>query len=227
MRTPLTAILSSGMFLRDYKSKAKERAEMVDSIVHSGEVLQRLLDDLFRLAQLDSGTSAPEYTATETDKLVEEAVRLHGRAAPRIDAKGAPPAIRIDLSRMARAVANLLDNAAKFSPPKKPVELRIRAATFERSGQKIPGLSIAVLDRGPGVAKEDLERIFAPFEQGGDQLTAKPEGMGIGLHEVRTIARQHGGLVEYRSRRSGGSEFRISVPLREPVPESMKEVAGA
>jgi signal transduction histidine kinase/signal recognition particle receptor subunit beta len=227
MRTPLTAILSSAMFLRDYKSKAKERAEMVDSIVHSGQALQKLLDDLFRLAQFDVGTSAPEYAETETNKLIDEAVRLHARTAPQVDTKGAPSAIRVDLSRMARAVANLLDNAAKFSPPNKQIELRIRAAKFECEGQEIPGMTISVLDRGPGVPREDRERIFAPLEQAGDQLTAKPEGMGIGLHEVRAIARQHGGLVEYRSRRGGGSEFRIAIPLAEPVPERTKEAASA
>ena len=65
---------------------------------------------------------------------------------------------------------------------------------------------ISVLDRGPGISAEDRERIFCPFEQGGDPLTDKPSGIGIGLHEARVIVRQHGGLLEYHARKGGGSE---------------------
>ena len=73
-----------------------------------------------------------------------------------------------------------------------------------------------MVDRGPGVAAEDRERIFAPFEQGGDPMTSKPRGIGIGLHEARTMAARHRGKLEYLPRREGGSEFRLSVPLRPP-----------
>jgi two-component system OmpR family sensor kinase len=64
------------------------------------------------------------------------------------------------------------------------------------------------------VAPEDRERIFSPFEQGGDGLTAKPTGFGLGLHEARTIALAHGGTLELHERPGGGSEFRLIVPLR-------------
>ena len=60
----------------------------------------------------------------------------------------------------------------------------------------------------------DRERIFAPFEQGGDAGQGKPEGFGVGLHEARTIARAHGGTLELHDRPGGGSEFRLTVPLR-------------
>jgi signal transduction histidine kinase len=62
------------------------------------------------------------------------------------------------------------------------------------------------------LAEEDVERAFAPFEQGGDPLTGKPKGVGLGLYEARAIARRHGGTLIYLRRTGGGSEFRISLP---------------
>jgi signal transduction histidine kinase len=75
-------------------------------------------------------------------------------------------------------------------------------------------MAISVLDRGCGVAEEDRERIFAPFEQGGEPLTSKPRGVGLGLHEARLVAHKHGGELEYRPRRQKGSEFRLVIPLQ-------------
>ena len=92
---------------------------------------------------------------------------------------------------------------------------------------KVPALTVSVLDRGPGVPKGDRERIFAPFEQGGDQLTGKPSGIGVGLHQARMVARQHGGDLQYHPRRGGGSEFRIVIPARPPAREAQRERAGA
>jgi len=70
-----------------------------------------------------------------------------------------------------------------------------------------------VLDRGCGVPEGDLERIFAPFEQGGEIMTAKPLGVGLGLYEARLIARRHGGILRCSARPGGGSEFRLIVPV--------------
>jgi signal transduction histidine kinase len=195
--------------------------------VHSGELLQGLLDDLFRFAQMGAGAGKPQYGSAGVEQLVEEAARLHGGAAPKVDAAGAPSSLCVDLPRLARALANLLDNAAKFSPADSPPKLKIRETKIELNGREEPGLSIAVLDRGVGVGAKDRERIFAPFEQGGDQLTAKPSGIGLGLYEARAIVRQHGGDLEYRPRKGGGSEFRISIPLEPPVREQAVEQASA
>ncbi len=77
------------------------------------------------------------------------------------------------------------------------------------------GVAIAVLDRGPGLPEGDVERAFKPFEQGGDIMTGKPQGVGLGLYEARAISRHHGGTLVYLPRPGGGSEFRISLPGEE------------
>jgi signal transduction histidine kinase len=88
-------------------------------------------------------------------------------------------------------------------------------------------VAFTVLDRGPGLAEEDTERAFAPFEQGGDPLTGKPAGVGLGLYEARAIARRHGGTVLYLPRPGGGSEFRLSIPAEAGVSPIVKAARRA
>ena len=87
-----------------------------------------------------------------------------------------------------------------------------------------PNNKISIFDRGPGIDPEDRQRLFSPFEQGGDQVTGKPAGIGIGLHEARTIARLHNGDLDHYDREGGGSEFRLVLPLQQtvdPLPEEL------
>jgi len=123
------------------------------------------------------------------------------------------PSLHVDPARLGRALGRLVDNAARFSPQGSPVVLKIRKQTRKLDEENVEVAVISVLDRGPGVAPDDRERIFSPFEQGGDPLSGKPSGIGIGLHEARVIVGQHGGLLEYHPRKGGGSEFRVSIPL--------------
>jgi signal transduction histidine kinase len=227
MKTPLTAVLSSAVFLRDYKSNTKERAEMAGSIVNAGEQLQSLLDDLFHLVQNENETRPLALAEASPKKLAKEALRLEKGLDVRVDVAEAPATLSVDLTRLARAMGHLLVNAAKFSPEGSPVELKMRGSTIDAGGGRVAGMIISVLDRGPGVPKKDRERIFAPFEQGGDQLTDKPSGIGVGLHEARMIVRQHGGELRYRPRRGGGSEFTIEIPVRPLVSKVLQERAGA
>ena len=124
---------------------------------------------------------------------------------------GLPQAL-VEFDRIARALANLVENARKFAPPGSEVEIVVTASALAHSGEGVPAVAFAVLDRGPGLPEGEVERAFQPFEQGGDPLTSKPSGVGLGLYEARIIAHGHGGTLTYAPREGGGSEFRISVP---------------
>ncbi len=225
MRTPLAAILSAASFLHDYDGSASDRREMAASVLDSGRSLQGLLDRLFRVARLESGTERPEPAGVELRGLVEKALGLAGSPPVAVHADAAVSSIVADGSRLARALANLIDNAVKFSPEGSPVEVRVAPARLKRGAEVVEGIVLSVSDRGPGVPDEDRERIFAPFEQGGDLLTSKPSGVGLGLYEARAIARLHGGDVLYRERAGGGSEFRLLVPAR--IPEAVETAQAA
>jgi signal transduction histidine kinase len=90
--------------------------------------------------------------------------------------------------------------------------VRLAPCVLASGSTGVRGIALSVLDRGPGLAEEEVERAFAPFEQGGHALTGKPSGLGLGLYEARAIAKRHGGTLMHLPRTGGGSEFRISVP---------------
>ena len=219
MRTPLTAILGAATFMHDYRSNATQRTELTQSMIESAEVLQQHLDQLLRLAELDE-TSALQLSATTGKELIDEAMSLCETDRIEVRLPSSDAALRLDLARVSRALSNLLDNAAKFSADDTQVQLELE---FHDEG-----ISIVVSDRGCGVAEGDRERIFAPFEQGGATLTAKPSGMGMGLYEANVIAKQHGGRVEHEHRKRGGSRFILRLPeARVDAVERDREAAHA
>jgi len=227
MRSPLTVIISAASFLRDYEGDPAERAEMAAGVLTASRALDGLIDGLLRVAHLDAGGETPPSEVGPAE-IVADALGLSGastRASLLLDPRVGPfPA---DPPRLARALANLLDNALKFGPEEEPVELHVAPCVLGRPGGAIAGVSFSVLDRGPGLAEDDVDRAFAPFEQGGDPMTGKPAGVGLGLYESRAIARRHGGTVIYLPRAGGGSEFRLSIPAESAVLSAVTEARGA
>lgn len=204
MRTPLTAIVGAATFLRDYDGTRADREEMAVTVLAAADELAGKVDALLRVARLRDEAGAPP-TRVEPDALVAEALRLAGEpVGVRVAMSPDLPPLTGDPARLARAIANLVDNARKFGPAGEDVEVRVAPA--ERT------VVVSVLDRGPGLSGEDTDRAFEPFEQGGDPLTGKPKGVGLGLYEARAIARRHGGSLVYLPREGGGSEFRLSLP---------------
>ena len=110
---------------------------------------------------------------------------------------------RFDLTNALRALVNLLENAAKYSPADAPITVRAR-----REGDQ---LRISVLDRGPGVPVEARERIFEPFYR---PLASAPDvrGTGLGLSIARGLATAQGGSVDFQPREGGGSVFTLVLP---------------
>lgn len=229
MRTPLAAILSAAAYLHDYEGSPEDRREMASSILASGRLLERLLDRMFRVARLEGGTERVELVDVPVEALVGEALRLAGSPPVAVRADPAADKVRADSTRLARALANLLENAMKFSDPGSPVELRVGRACLEGGQPADEAIAFSVLDRGPGIPPQERARLFSPFEQGGDLLTSKPAGLGLGLYEARAIARLHGGDIVYLEREGGGSEFRLLVPAgraRSLVPEAAAPAGG-
>ncbi len=229
MRTPLTAAVSAATFLRDYEGSTEARKEMSDSILIACEAMNHHLEDLFRVLRFDTAGEELQVRPVAPSDLAAEASQLAGNPEIRLETESAPAEVEIDPARLARAVSTLLDNAVKFGPADGAVTLAITKDTLENEG--IPAVRISVQDQGRPVPAEDRERIFLPFEQGGDSMTGKPSGIGLGLHECRTIVERHGGVLRYREPEEGGNEFYMIVPLRSQVPakcaDEQARIAGA
>lgn len=225
MRTPLTGIVSAATFLRDYEGRPEERAEMAAAILQASAELEGLLEHLFRVARLRKSGDTLRRAPVSAADVVAEAVRLADAGNAEIVVHPRVGSLEIDPERIARALANLLDNAAKFSAPGAPVALQAMPCALGCDGRTRPGVAFSVLDRGPGIPEDERERIFEPFEQGGEALTGKPDGVGLGLFEARLIARRHGGTLKHLPRPDGGNEFRLVIPCGPAEAATAREAA--
>jgi len=146
------------------------------------------------------------------DDLVGAALqRAHGVLADRTvrvlaDRAQAPILGEFDFVHTLRALVNLIENAAKYSPATEPIELSV--------GREGSRLMVAVLDRGAGIHAGDADRIFEPFYRPAG-VPADVRGTGLGLAIARGLARAQGGDVTYEERSGGGSVFTLSVPAAE------------
>ncbi len=206
LRTPLTSIVSSAEILRDFGDEDPvTRGEFLGIVVDQAGRLQHLIEGVLALHDEDQLAFIP----------VDLPAALHAAMSGLPDAAQARIAVRVDdpLSqvpgspdRLAYALRHLLDNAAKFSPPASPIEVRIH-----RRGDSC---MIDVVDHGIGIAEADRERIFEPFCQlNGNLLTAKSTGIGLGLTLVRSIVTGHGGRVVVNATPGQGTTIRLVLPI--------------
>jgi two-component system, OmpR family, sensor histidine kinase MprB len=197
LRTPLTAARTNVDLVREGKLPEEEVRHALDEASVELDSLTSLVSDLVELARGEERKLRLEDVAL--DDLVSGAVERARSRAP--DATFvmslAPVHVRVDPVLVERAVGNLLDNAVKYSPPGAPIEVSVRDG------------EVVVADHGPGIAEEDLPRIFDRFYRAAT-ARAKP-GAGLGLAIVREAAEAHGGKATAESG-ADGARFRLSLP---------------
>jgi Na+/proline symporter/signal transduction histidine kinase len=195
LRTPLTSIRAFSEILRDHPQLAPaKRDSYLDIIIKESERLTRLINDVLDLAKIESGAALwrierldvralIEESATASSELLrEKGIGLDLRLAP-----GAAPVLA-DHDRLVQVMLNLLSNAAKFCDPRQG---RV-TVSLETGGGWV---RVGVRDNGPGVLERDRDLIFQKFRQGGDALTGKPQGTGLGLPISREIITHFGGKL--------------------------------
>jgi two-component system sensor histidine kinase SenX3 len=178
--------------------------QLSEQIVHEADRLAQIVDDLLDLSLIEA--QAPAREPTKVRHLCEEAVeRVRALAqAKRIAVGSETPAdliVRCDARQMVVAIANLLENAVKYSDPGGKVELH---ASHE-GGQVV----VVVRDEGIGIPTKDLERVFERFYRVDKARSRETGGTGLGLSIVRHVAHGHGGDVTVESREGEGSVFRL------------------
>ncbi len=209
LRHPITVMKGYATILRDMWERLDEdtRAQMLDSIDSGADRLDKLGRELLDVSRIERG-----YFAVETRELDLEP--LLARVMKEMKTRGAGGALSCHLPERAHRVISdaqkllqlliiLLDNAAKYSPPDSPVEVRV-----EEDGDDVV---VAVMDRGPGIPEEHRGTIFERFGQVEDALHHSTPGMGMGLYIARHIAESQGGRIWYEPREGGGSIFRFSM----------------
>jgi signal transduction histidine kinase/ActR/RegA family two-component response regulator len=206
LRNPLSPIVTALRLLRGRDVWGRELEIVSRQVAH----LVRLVDDLLDVSRLTRGTVRLAPERVELAAAVRQAVE---QVSPLLDARRhhvdvsvpAGLAVRADPDRLAQVLANLLGNAARYTPPGGHVW--VSAAREPR------GVALEVRDDGQGIAPELLPRIFELFEQGPRTPERAGGGLGVGLAVVRSLVALHGGTIEARSAGTGqGSTFRVVLP---------------
>jgi len=187
--------------VREFGQRTAAEAERLSGVITSVLELARLEHENGGtpvLASIDFNDVAREAVETFEPLARERGFEVELRQAT------APVNLRADAQALGGAVLNLLDNALKFSDEPHTIEVEVSST----GGQA----TLAVLDRGRGIAPENTPGIFEPFRRVGDELTRDRPGVGLGLALVQRIARAHGGDARYAPRAGGGSRFVIELP---------------
>jgi len=224
LRTPLTSVLANLELLQaslEGPSGEDDRA-MVDSALRSSRRMSRLVADLLLLARADAGRSGehrPCDLAEIAGNAATEVLPLLGDRELEIE-NNQPLPVEGNADALHRMVLNLLDNAARHTPPGSRIELRLRAD----AGHAI----VEVADDGPGIPPAARVQVFDRFVRGeGPADTAVGPGSGLGLAIVRAVATSHGGSVELGEAPSGGALFRIRLPADEverPITPALEQL---
>jgi len=222
LRTPLAAITGAGTMLRDDAALDPAlRRDLVETVCEEAERLERLVSNLLDMTRLDSGAVEPRREWVPLVEVIGGALtRLEHRLAGRKVTTAIPddvPLLSIDPVLVEQLFLNLLENAAKYTPPGSEIEIRAR-----REGGTVV---VDVADRGPGLRPGDEERVFERFHRGDP---AGVRGVGLGLPIARAIAQAHGGGLAAANRPGGGAVFRLTLPLpAAPPPRSAEADGGA
>lgn len=195
LRTPLTSLRTNLDTLRRYPTLGDDdRAAIVADLRAETEELTDLLNEIVAVA---SGEVANE-PATSFDLAAvagETARRYERRTGRSIVVHARPTPVVAQRAGVQRAISCLLDNACKFDTSGGPVELRVE--------ERVDGDAVTVLDRGPGIPVDELDRVFDRFHRVEDARTLP--GSGLGLSIVRDVARRHGGDAFAANRDDGGA----------------------
>jgi signal transduction histidine kinase len=217
LRTPLTSILANLELLQASLREPGHDDEqaMIDSALRSSQRMTRLVGDLLLLARADAGKAGAHRRcdlAEVAGNAAVEAAPLMGDRELLVENERALW-LQGNPDELHRMILNLLDNAARHTPPTATVRLRLRA----EDGNAV----VEVSDDGPGIAPALRAEIFDRFVRGdGPADTATGPGSGLGLAIVFAVAASHGGTAEADESESGGALFRVRLPLSRQVRDS-------
>ena len=218
LRTPTSNIQGYMEAIKD--GVFQPTPETVDTIHEQALLLSRLVEDLRLLAQVDGGELQLQRTQTRVEELVQSCVdALRPRAEARgvtlgVDVAETLPELELDPTRIAQAVGNLLDNAVTHTPEGGRVTASAQALA--------DAVEVQVADTGPGIAPDDLPRVFDRFYRTDPSRSRNTGGTGLGLTIARRLVEAHGGSIEAESVVGQGSRFFIRLPTGYSKTESLQ-----
>jgi two-component system phosphate regulon sensor histidine kinase PhoR len=209
LKTPITSLrLTAESLLGD--PPPKDRHRFAERLVKEADLLSKIIDNLRQLGDIEAGTMAVEATQFDLGELVQESVTRLGLDRP-VNAD-IPHSLTItsDRPKLVQALDNLLDNAAKFSPPGSAIDISAEVAGDE--------VRLSVRDRGPGISPEHWSRVFERFYKVDRARPREAGGFGLGLAITKHLVQVLGGRIWTETARDGGQVFTIALPVEVLTP---------
>ncbi|MFE6908590.1 DUF4118 domain-containing protein [Streptomyces erythrochromogenes] len=212
LRTPLASIKASVTSLRsdDVEWSEEDRAVLLEGIEDGADRLDHLVGNLLDMSRLQTGTVTPLIREIDLDEVVPMALGGVPEDSVLLDVPESLPMVAVDPGLLERAVANVVENAVKYSPAGTPV--LVAASSL---GDRV---EVRVVDRGPGVPDEAKDRIFAPFQRYGD--APRGAGVGLGLAVARGFTESMRGTLAAEDTPGGGLTMVLTLRAvpRAPAP---------
>jgi two-component system, OmpR family, phosphate regulon sensor histidine kinase PhoR len=202
LKTPITSLrLTAESLLGD--PMPKDRRRFAERLVKEADLMSKIIDNLRQLGDIETGAMAVEVTRFDLRELIDDSVARLGIDRPVNLEVPADMEVATDRAKLAQAIGNLLDNAAKFSPPGTAID--IRAEITEE-------VVISVRDRGPGISPEHWSRVFERFYKVDRARPRESGGFGLGLAITKHLVQILGGHIWTGAAREGGQVFFIALP---------------
>ncbi|MDH6218827.1 sensor histidine kinase KdpD [Streptomyces pseudovenezuelae] len=217
LRTPLAGIKAAVSSLRshDVAWSEEDRAELLEGIEEGADRLDHLVGNLLDMSRLQTGTVTPLIREIDLDEVVPMALVGVPEDSVDLDVPETLPMVAVDPGLLERSVANLVENAVKYSPQGKQV-LVAASAIADR-------VEVRVVDRGPGVPDDAKDRIFEPFQRYGD--APRGAGVGLGLAVARGFAEAMGGTLNAEDTPGGGLTMVLSLRAAGSPPQELRQQA--
>ncbi|TMC91437.1 MAG: hypothetical protein E6J12_05090 [Chloroflexi bacterium] len=202
LKTPITSLrLTAESLLGD--PMPKDRRRFAERLVKEADLMSKIIDNLRQLGDIETGAMALEITTFDLRELIDDSVARLGIDRP-VNVDGQPPLqVSTDRAKLAQAVGNLLDNAAKFSPPGTAIDVQTEVGDE---------LVISIRDRGPGISPEHWSRVFERFYKVDRARPRESGGFGLGLAITKHLVQVLGGRIWTEAAREGGQVFFIALP---------------
>jgi len=226
LRTPLNAVLGH-LQLIELELHGPLTAEQRSAMARIGAAtrhLRSLIEEVLSFARLEAGRAVVHHAEVDLDEIAREVAAVieplawEKRLKFVVVPQGVDVGIRSDPDKLRQILINLAGNAVKFTDEG---EVRLRVEHVAESGTpgEPGGAVVHVEDTGPGIAREDLVRLFRPFEQLESGLSRRHGGTGLGLYLSGQYARLIGARIEVRTEPGQGSTFSLVLPATAPLPE--------
>ncbi len=211
LRNPLSSILMfSEVLLRQETGCDSKHIGMIEQIKSVSQKMTKIVNDFLDVSKIESGELSLTLQDVDLNALVAEVLELQRPAAARKEMRlefthAEPLDVRGDSGKIEQVVTNLITNAVKFSPPGSTVDV----SAIRRDGMA----RLSVADQGPGIAADEIPRLFQPFQRGSAVVTGQEQSVGLGLVICKKIVEGHGGRIWIESEIGNGAAFYVELPL--------------